>query len=198
MISIIHNNNHYKKKPCPWLSKGRNRFPLTSNSADASGSREKWPGGALTGERCSRHQPWLLAGLMPEHLPYCTGKQTSTLLPLRFPLINWFSLPFLMQLPCGPGAKGGFSFPRDSWIKQWEKGVLRDHCSQHLMAQDILMVTSNIINLLIVAFPPDNKLLPLASLTHPCLGHPSHVCPQQKLQISKFLPVHMTTTLLGQ
>lgn len=101
-------------------------------------------------------------------------KQTSTSFLLSCPP------PFLMQLPCGPGAKGGFSLPRNSWIKQWGKGVLRDQCSQHRMDQDIHMVTTNIINLLIVALPPENKLLPLASLTHPWLGHPS----QQNLQIS--------------
>lgn len=89
---------------------------------------------------------------------------------------------FPMQLLCGIGAKGGLSFPRDSWIKQWGKGVLRAHCSQHLMGTH--RVTTNGINLLIAALPPDKKLLPSASLTHSRLGHPSHLRPQQKLQSS--------------
>lgn len=76
------------------------------------------PGGALAGERCSRHQPRPPTGLMPEHLQYCKGKQTST------------SVLLSSYFPSSCIAMGGSSFPRDSWIKQWGKGVLRDHCRQ--------------------------------------------------------------------
>lgn len=45
------------KKPRPWLSKGRNCFPLTPNSADADGFREKWPGGASLGRGAAHTNP---------------------------------------------------------------------------------------------------------------------------------------------
>lgn len=124
------------------------------------------PGGALAGERCSRHQPRPPTGLMPEHLQYCKGKQTSTsvLLSSHFPSScschGWLFLP-QRQLDKAVG-------------KRSPEGPL-----QTAVDQDIHVVTTNIINLLIVPLPPDNKLLPLASLTHPWLGHSSYLCPHQ-------------------
>lgn len=115
--------------------------------------QQKWPGGALTGERCSRHRARPPTGLVPEHL-----QPSSSALPRSHVCPSLSCHVALVQ--------GQLSLPQRQLDKAVAKGVLREHCRQLLMDQDTHTVTINIINSLTAPLPPDNRLLPLASLTH--------------------------------